>query len=300
MPMDDELWAEIAEGVPSRDDPFIQQYLAGRDSLDDKEKASRSDASFRKSMSRIANKACAIVDRIRRHELKTVWTAQLEEDMAKQDERAIFPGMMYMLAKERMESTMLWKVVRRMPKGCLLHAHLDAMVDFDFIIARLLDTPGIHISSSAPLTKESAMANAALSFRYRKQPRADGSLWNNDYVPGTYILLTQAADAFPGGGREAFCRWLKSRCTLSLVDSHEQHHGIVAIWKKFESCFAVCATMIHYEPIFRSFLRRLMQQLKADGVNWAELRSVSTPSIYSLSFSFARPPLYPLDPFIPA
>ena len=35
---------------------------------------------------------------------------------------------MFSLARERMEKTKLWKIVRKMPKGCLLHAHLDAMM----------------------------------------------------------------------------------------------------------------------------------------------------------------------------
>lgn len=41
---------------------------------------------------------------------------------------------------------------------------------------------------------------------------------------------------------------------------------------KFVRCFMVVVTIIYYEPMFRSFLRRLMRLLKADGVNWAELR----------------------------
>jgi len=44
----------------------------------------------------------------------------------------VFPGMCFTLAKERMESTMLWKIVKKFPKGALLHAHLEAMVDSEW------------------------------------------------------------------------------------------------------------------------------------------------------------------------
>lgn len=37
--------------------------------------------------------------------------------------------MCFTLAKERMERTELWKIVKKFPKGALLHAHLEAMVD---------------------------------------------------------------------------------------------------------------------------------------------------------------------------
>lgn len=53
-----------------------------------------------------------------------MWTKEVEDD-----EGDVYPGMMFTLAKDRMESTRLWKIVKRMPKGCLLHSHLEAMVD---------------------------------------------------------------------------------------------------------------------------------------------------------------------------
>lgn len=272
MSITNEDWEAISQEIPSKDEPFIQQYLTGRANLIKQEKTTRSDASFRTSLSPIARRACAIVDRIRVHEKETVWTKKVEEDLAQENQQSIFPGMMFVLAKERMEGTKLWKIVRQMPKGTLLHAHMDAMVDFEFIIEELLKSPGMHLASDRPLRTQEAREEADLSFRYRAKERTDGSIWEEDYKPGNFVLLTQVAEAFPDGGRAGFVRWLKNRCTLSSTDSHEQHHGIDAIWEKFAKCFMVVGTMTHYEPIFRSFLRRLMRLLKEDGVNWAELR----------------------------
>ncbi|KAK2593986.1 hypothetical protein QQS21_008296 [Conoideocrella luteorostrata] len=272
MAMPNDVWDEISQDIPSASDPFIQQYMAGRANLIIQEKTTRSDASFRKSLSPIAKRACTIVDSIRNHEAKTVWTADVEEDLARNSHQAIFPGMMFTMAKERMENTKLWQIVRRMPKGCLLHSHMDAMVDFDFLLDVLIKTPGMHMSSDRPLNSKDALENAAMSFRYKAKERTEGSIWEDSYKTESFILLTKAAGAFPDGGRQGFLQWLKNRCTLSMVDSHEQHHGIDAIWRKFAKCFVVVDTIIHYEPIFRSFLQRLMSQLKSDGVNWVELR----------------------------
>lgn len=271
--MPDDVWAELSQDVPDPSDPFLKQYLAGRDDLISQERSSRSDASFRSSLSPIAKRACAIVERIREHEQRTVWSAEVEEAMAQESRQCVFPGMMFMTAKERMESTRLWKIVRKMPKGCLLHAHLDATVEFDFVLEELLKMPNMHMSSDRPLDTPEALENGFPKFRYRHKEVTDGSIWDKDYTPEKFILLTKCADDFPGG-RAAFLKWLKGRCVLSLSDSHEQHHGIDSIWEKFAKCFVVVATMIHYEPMFRSFLRRLMSLLKADGVNWVELRYV--------------------------
>ncbi|KFA64932.1 hypothetical protein S40285_03851 [Stachybotrys chlorohalonatus IBT 40285] len=274
MSMPDDLWEELSQEIPSKSDPFIKQYLSGRENLITQEKTTRSDASFKASLSPIARQACAVVDRIRRDEMQRLWTPKLEEEIAQQTHQPVFPGMMFMLAKERMEGSKLWQIVRRMPKGALLHAHLDAMVDFDSILQNLMDSPGMHMSSDRSLDSSDALENAMLNFRYRAKDRTNGSLWQSDYEPGTFLKLTKAADEFPDGGRPAFLKWLKSRCVLSATDSHEQHHGVNAIWAKFSKCFTVVATMIHYEPIFRAFLRRLMSLLMDDGVRWVELRFV--------------------------
>lgn len=272
MPLSNEEWDEISQDIPSLSDPFLEKYLSGRENLISQEKTTRADASFRASLSPIAKRACDIVDRIRDHENATVWTPQVEEDLSQSGKECLFPGMMFMLGKDRMESTKLWKIVRRMPKGCLLHAHLDAMVNFDFILDELLKLPGMHMSSDRPLDNQKALEDSAVQFRYRAKELTEGSVWDASYEPESFVLLTKMADEYPHGGRPGFLKWLKGRCTLSQTDSHEQHHGIDAIWEKFAKCFLVSSTIIHYEPMLRSFLRRLMRDLKADGVNWAECR----------------------------
>ena len=273
MSFTQEEWDEISQGIPSTSEPFLQQYLKGRDNLIDQEQTSRSDTSFRQNLSPIARRACAIVDRIREQEKQTVWNAEAEEALAQSSEHPIFPGMMFMQAKERMEGTRLWRIVRQMPKGALLHAHMDAMVDFEYILGELIKLPGMHMSSDRSLDTPEARELADLQFRYRKQEVTDGNVWSGGhYEPGKFLLLTKVADEFPDGGRQGFLAWLKSRCTLDLTDCHQHHHGIDAIWHKFVRCFGVVATIIHYEPMWRLFLRRLMSLLKADGVNWAELR----------------------------
>ncbi|KAH8671007.1 hypothetical protein BX600DRAFT_495796 [Xylariales sp. PMI_506] len=272
-PLTNEEWEEISQTIPAVEDPFIQKYLAGRESLIEQENKSRSDASFRQNLSPIAKKACDIVARIRDEEKRTIWTPQLEDSIARQAESlTIYPGMMFSLSKELMESTQLWKIVRRMPKGALLHAHMDAMVDFHFVLDTLFKTPGMHIASDRPLTTPAALAGAALTFRFQKKDITEGNIWDESYKPKSLIKITQVADVFPDGGREGCLKWLYSRCTLSRTDAVAQHHGIDEIWAKFYSCFAAVSSMIHYEPIFRAFLRRMMRLLKADGVNYAELR----------------------------
>jgi adenosine deaminase CECR1 len=185
--MPDDEWAEVVQGVPVKDEPFIKKYLDGRDALVAQEKKQRSgmqfvpstvlssdkysDHAFRQSLSPLAKEACSIVDRIRDEEQRTVWTSEFEDVLAQKTGADVYPGMMFSLAKERMEKTKLWQIVRKMPKGALLHAHMDAMVDFDYLFEVLLETMGIHIYCMYPLSTPTALEGAPVKFKFSKEEK---------------------------------------------------------------------------------------------------------------------------------
>lgn len=54
---------------------------------------------------------------IRAREREAIWKAEPE----------LFPGLHFLTAKGTIERTELFDVLRRMPKGALLHGHMDAM-----------------------------------------------------------------------------------------------------------------------------------------------------------------------------
>lgn len=271
MSLSDEVYEELAQDVPSPDDPFIQQFISGSRSLHIKEAALRSDAPFRSSLSPIARRADAIVSRIRSQENETVWTPAAHHDTASPN-MTVHPGMPFIQAKPLIETTNLWRIVRRMPKGAALHSHMDGMVDFDYLFDVMMKTPGMHVSADATLSSPEALREAKVYFRFRKREDSETSIWDGGYLPGTWRRLDKAAEEFPDGGKEGFLRWLKDQCALTPKESLEKHHGPDAIWKSFGRCFHFADSIIHYEPIFRAFLQGLMSTLHADGVSWIELR----------------------------
>ena len=119
----------------------------------------------------MAQEACAIVDRIRGEEQRTIWTNEFEDILAQKVGANVYPGMMFNLAKEKMESTKLWKIIRKMPKGALLHAHMDAMVDFNYLFNVLLSEPGMHVHCMVPLSTTAAREGAPIKFKFCKSER---------------------------------------------------------------------------------------------------------------------------------
>lgn len=233
------------------------------------------DHAFRQALSATAVEASSIVAKIRDEEQRTVWTSEFEDHLAQDGPGVVFPGMMFGLAKDRMENTKLWRIVRRLPKGALLHAHMDATVDVDWLVDRLLSTPGMHLHSPEPLHGPEALERAAILFTFAKSSGGGDapSIWTADYRPSSLVPVTAAADSFPDGGRGGFASWVRGRCTITRREGLDHHHGPDTVWRKFRASFAILDSIIYYEPIFRPFVRRMCQQLLEDGVRWVDLRA---------------------------
>jgi len=271
---DEEDWAR-EQGVPSLDEPFIQKYLDGRDALIAQEKRQRSDHAFRETLSPMAAEASAIVSAIRFEEQQALWNSGYHDNLTKDEGAEVHPGMMFPLAKDRIESSKLWRIVKKMPKGALLHCHLQAMGDLDWLIDEALATDGICMSASCPLASDEARLKKPFLFQYVKDTHSNEAptIWSTTYQADQWVPIVRAAESFPGG-KEAFVKWLKSRVTVTREESLQHHLGPDSIWRKFASCFPILASLQLYEPIFRKFIRGMLLQLHHDGVQWVDIRSI--------------------------
>jgi adenosine deaminase CECR1 len=220
----------------------------------------------------MAQEACAIVSQIRFQEQQNLWTKEYEDSLLT-DHVDIFPGMMFSLAKERMEKSKLWQIVQKMPKGALLHCHLEAMVDLDWALEEAFNISGVSVVASGPITTEQEMRKTGFSFTYSKPTQTEVSIWSTDYAANTPVPINTAADSFPNGGKKAFIEWVRSRVTITASEHLSHHEGPNEVWRKFMSCFPILGSLIYYEPIFRKFIRRLCKQLLDDGVYYVDLRS---------------------------
>lgn len=221
----------------------------------------------------MAAEACAIVSQIRFAEQQTLWTKEYEDSLVSQHVD-VFPGMMFSLAKDRMEKSKLWQIVKKMPKGALLHCHLEAMVDLDWALEEAFATDGICVRSNAPLCTEQARLKTGFSFTFSKtRVNNDISIWSTEYPPDAEVSLVTAADNFPDGGRKGFVEWVRSRTSITAEEHLKHHEGPNEVWRKFLSCFPILGSIIYYEPIFRKFIRKMCKALLDDGVYYVDMRS---------------------------
>ena len=184
--------------------------------------------------------------------------------------------MIFNLAKSHMSSTKLWKIVERMPKGALLHCHLAAMVDLGWVLNTAIETDGMCIVSPIALTSVSTRQDANIAIHFRKSVDENGaSIWNESYVPGTFISLKNAADSFPVGGRDGLLNWLRQRCEVTQEESVSHHLGVDDIWRRLKKSFTFISPIVFYEPITRAFIQRFLRTAKTNGIRWAEIRAMN-------------------------
>lgn len=313
--IDSDLEWELEQGIPQIEDPFIQKYITGREALIEQEKKKRHgkfcnlpffilhrfsllrtpgasrltfgflllpDVLFKSTFTPISARAAKTLSRIREKELATTWTPSYDDSSsvaASKNGGNFFPGMMFTLARDRMEKeSTVWRIIERMPKGALLHAHMDAMFDIDWLVDQVLNEEGLCILAPEALKDDATRQAGMLQIRYVDHPtdstdgNGNGSIWSTQYISMTPVPITLAAETFPNDGIEGFKRWLIGRCVISQDESFYHHHGLNAIWQKFQRCFLTIGWMLFYEPIFRRGMQRMLGQLVDDGISYVDFR----------------------------
>ncbi|KAH8435323.1 putative CECR1 family adenosine deaminase [Aspergillus melleus] len=207
-------------------------------------------------------------------------------------EEALHRGGRLHNAMDRMETTELWKILQRLPKGSFLHAHLNLMFDAEFLVNQALATEGIHIV--APETLSTQSRRDEIPFTLRHIPNSAGgsgngaALWTssgNSHPPAP-VGLQSAASSFPDG-EGGFRDWLMSRCVPlreRSVYSHDES-GPAAVWDAYRRSTSVISSLLAYEPVLRAGLRRLFAKLAADKVRYAELRTEFSHHFYRTGHS---------------
>ncbi|RHZ46502.1 uncharacterized protein CDV56_104678 [Aspergillus thermomutatus] len=234
----------IPDDAPDPNGSAVQRHLMARSAMITIEKRQRQDHEFRQNLSAVARQADVIVQAIRQEEIDDYWR-QYGTFEHPEDER--FAGEMFPLARPYINATKLWQIVKRMPKGALLHAHLSAMLPYENATVAFA-----HVNTTIDTSVE--------------------TISSADYVPNTQVSVQIAADQFPGG-RQGFIDFMKSKLTILPEDSIRHELGVDEIWRRFQACFGPADTMLNYEPIVRTFYQKLFERLADDGINWVEIRS---------------------------
>lgn len=260
-------------------DMDMEGYSRQRDQLIHEDRALRVDAARLDSLRLTATeaKAEAAVRAIRTSEAASVWDADrsiLDYDPLDSTPN-IFPGMAFLTARETVTKTELFRILNKMPKGALLHAHLDAMVNIDVLLKLALAQPAMHVRAPTHLTASNIKATLP---KFKALPPAASStlssLTSPTYGGSEWVPLHLARERFDEslGGPGGFDSWVKRALTINPSEAYGTHNTPTKIWAKFTSTFMTCHNLIYYFPIFEQYVREFILSSIEDGISYVEAR----------------------------
>ncbi|KAG9008047.1 hypothetical protein FRB94_013812 [Tulasnella sp. JGI-2019a] len=216
-------------------------------------------------------KADAALRQIRRDEAESVWSKETE------DVPHIFPGMEFLTAKKTIERTKLFQTVKKLPKGALLHSHMDAMCDAEFLIKEAFKYDQMHVRSPSVISANTLMSTlpvfSALSLDYIEGVSKVG-IGHPEYMVGDWVPVKRARSDFPSelGGPEGFDRWVIGALMIDPKEALEKYNTSKKIWVKFGSTFVVARGLLGFEPVLEAYYRELLRSSIDDGISYVEVR----------------------------
>ena len=132
---------------------------------------------------------------------------------------------------------------QQMPKGALLHAHLEATVDAASLLKMALEHRNLCIRAPVIMTKDmlSSTLPDFLALPVAGSYVSPVTITSPDYVPNTYVSAQKVRNEWPEilGGPSGFDTWVIQALTINPREAYKTHNTTTKIWSKFASCFGV-------------------------------------------------------------
>ena len=151
-----------------------------------------------------------------------------------------------------LRTTALYGIFKAMPKGRLMHAHIEASFDMHYMLALALSTPDVYVF----LQPETP------AFRYCQL--AHKGWFEDGVIPSGWVLLQEAVAADPGLKEKLY-----EMCTSRTDDIDEE------IWPKFEAIFDRFKAINNYRPFFEKLYYKVFTDMAAEGLLCVDLRYIS-------------------------
>ncbi|KAJ7085837.1 hypothetical protein B0H15DRAFT_887607 [Mycena belliarum] len=259
--------------------PFkdFAQYKDRRSALIESDRTLRPDHST--AVSAAEAKADKMVRELRALEATTIWAAEHAGVPHP------FPGMEFLTGRDIIMKTKLFDLLVKMPKGGLLHAHLDATVNAEFLLKLALQQPALHIRATESVSVLN-MSKILPEFKALPQEmfnESDTALTDSSYSSNTWVSLQKARESFDPdlGGPQGFDKWVIGAMTINPSEgksyrskdrTYQTHNTVNKIWEKFTSTFMVSTGLIRFEPVWRQYIHEFFRSSVEDGVSYVEVR----------------------------
>ncbi|MBX2817405.1 MAG: hypothetical protein KTR24_15460 [Saprospiraceae bacterium] len=168
------------------------------------------------------------------------------------------PARNFYQSKKHIEETALFGFLQRMPKGGILHLHMSAMGDADWMVNRAMQTPEMHVY-----------------WRHHNGEHIKGEMraFERGKAPTGFFPVQELASDVVS--------FKDSLRALLVFDEHIDRDS-VDIWTEFERVFQRITGFVTYRPIWSDYLYEGLLILAKDNIQHAELRLPFLNTLYDL------------------
>lgn len=172
------------------------------------------------------------------------------------------PARNFLLAKDNIKQCPLFRLLRRMPKGAVLHGHDVALASKDFVLYNLTYRDNVY----AKIDKSNDKL-LELRFSARKPGECKGCRWRNlNYLRKKYS--TNLVDA-----------WLEPQLSLNPDDAGLD---VNSIWNRFMEQFGRLTPLITYKQAWKDYFYQTLLEFHEDNISYLEFRGLLN-DVYDLS-----------------
>ncbi|XP_026672252.1 adenosine deaminase 2-like [Ceratina calcarata] len=173
------------------------------------------------------------------------------------DPRLFAPARNFLEAKNDIDGSKVFQLIRHMPKGAVLHSHDTALVSSDYIYYNVTFRNDLY----ACIEKDT------VELRFFRVPDNSCS-WE--------LLKDIRRDPTRG---EIVNDMIRKRMSMRCDDPTSSYPNVDRAWHKFIDIFAFVGPLLTYRPVYEDYFLEALNQLYEDNVMYLELRS-TLPTLY--------------------
>ncbi|XP_013118640.1 adenosine deaminase 2 isoform X2 [Stomoxys calcitrans] len=165
------------------------------------------------------------------------------------------PSMHFFQGKQFLRQSEVFRIIQKMPKGALLHAHNKGMVSSKWVIGNLTNLYNLYTCRDV---------SGLLIFTY-DQAQCHSEITN------VCLERVNAED------KRVYEKRLEKHISMYTMHPESMITDTRKIWKRFENIFVSMDQMFKYQPAFCNYHKRLLEELCEDNIIYAEIRASLSP-----------------------
>lgn len=167
--------------------------------------------------------------------------------------------------KDKIRGTKLFELIKKMPKGALLHAHDTGVLSPDYMLS-LTYWDNLYVCFN----------NDKVDFRFAS---TDPNTSSKYPCETRWQLMKDVRNS--SGNVIKFDESLRKRFGMVCDDALIRYNDINDAWGTFQSIFIDTGNLVNFKPAWEKYFYDTLKALREDNVMFFEIRSV-LPSLYDL------------------